>query len=151
LITISDILHSHHVDLNIGQIGQNMAVLHLATLLKSDLRVVDFTSFSEGVRTRTPCIAEDPDFSICIPHTRGNCVSSMVMSAGRSVFRDEEGIERTLYLFIIGVPTTMASDYLRIIGALARIFKNRHAERELRSVESAEEFVQILSHQEMVL
>lgn len=151
MITISDILLPHHVDLNIGTVSQHAAILHLSTMLKSDSRVVDFAGFSEGVRTRTPCIAEDPDFAICIPHTRGNCVSSMVMSAGRSMLRDETGNERTLYLFVIGVPTTMASDYLRIIGALARIFKKPHTERELSTVETPEGFLEILSRQEMAL
>jgi mannitol/fructose-specific phosphotransferase system IIA component (Ntr-type) len=70
----------------------------------------------------------------------------MVMSVGRAL----EG-EQALYIFVIGVPVALASDYLRIIGALARIFKDPQSERELRTAKTSEEFVELLVEREMRL
>ena len=84
---------------------------------------------------RPPTLAAGSDFEICIPHARTNAVSSMIMSIGRST----EGIAvpgremRIHYIFAVGVPTAWAADYLRIVGALARMFKNPKAEAQLRS------------------
>ena len=151
MITIADILLPAHIDLDVKQTNQQEAVLHVANLLRNDERVLDWTGFYEGLTVRPPTLAAGSDFEICIPHARTNCVASMIMSIGRST----EGIAvpgremRMHYIFAIGVPTAWAADYLRIVGALARIFKNPQAEAQLRSMDSVEAFVAILREKEL--
>jgi mannitol/fructose-specific phosphotransferase system IIA component (Ntr-type) len=90
---------------------------------------------------------------ICIPHTRTGSVTGMVMSAGRSrngiVVRDAE--LPVHFVFVIGVPVALAADYLRIIGALARIFKEPAAKDGLRQAKTADEFLELLGAAEMKL
>lgn len=151
MITIADILNPKHVNLDLKSTSQEEAVFQVAQLLKSDERVLDWGDFYEALKAKSPCLNASTEFEVCIPHARTNSVSSMVMSVGRS----KEGISiseserRINYIFVIGVPVTMASDYLRIIGALARILKN--AEKKLRGASTAQQFVSILTENEMAL
>jgi len=77
----------------------------------------------------------------------------MVMAAGRSTRGIAvRGVEAPIhFVFVIGVPLALAADYLRIIGALARIFKDDGAKERLRGAKTAEEFVQMLASAEMKL
>ncbi len=151
MITIADILRPAHVDLDVKQTNQEEAVLHVANLLRNDDRILDWSGFYEGLIVRPPTVAAGSDFGISIPHVRTNCVAGMIMAIGCS----PKGIVvpgremKMHYIFAIGVPTAWAADYLRIVGALARIFKNPRAVAELRSAGTVEEFVAILREKEL--
>lgn len=151
MITIADILNPKHVSLDLKSTSQEEAVFQVAQLLKSDERVLEWGDFYDALKAKSPCLAASPEFEVCIPHARTNAVNSMVMSVGRSntgiSFADCE--HRINYIFVIGVPVAMASDYLRIIGALARILKN--TEKMLRQALTAQQFVDILTKNEMAL
>ena len=79
----------------------------------------------------------------------------MVMSVGRNIIptaASGEYLAPTVqYTFVIGVPITLASDYLRIIGALARIFKDPATEARLRIATTPGEFLAVLVKKEMLL
>ncbi len=151
VITIADILNPKHVTLDLKATSQEEAVFQVAELLKADERVLDWGDFYDALKAKSPCLEASPEFDVSIPHARTNAVNSMVMSVGRSA----EGVSvsksdhKLHYIFVIGVPVALASDYLRIIGALARILKN--AEKQLRQAATAQEFVSILIENEMAL
>jgi len=154
MISIADILRPDHITLDLRAAEAQAAIDEVAALLKSNPGVSDWEALNKGVHQAAPCLPEAAGgFSLCIPHTRGECVSSMVMSVGRS----KSGIAfpgvalPVRYLFCIGVPRALAADYLRIVGLLARVFKDRAAEEELRVIESAADFVERLSRREAKL
>lgn len=151
MITIADILNPKHVNLDLKTSGQEEAVFQVAQLLKSDDRMLDWGAFYDALKAKSPCLAASPEFEVCIPHARTNSVSSMVMSVGRSTagISFSECERKINYIFVIGVPVALASDYLRIIGALARILKG--AEKKLRQAQTPQEFVNILTEKEMAL
>jgi mannitol/fructose-specific phosphotransferase system IIA component (Ntr-type) len=154
MITVSDILRPDHIALNLQATEPKAAIDEVLALLKNNPGVSDWEALHKGVQNSAPCLPEPGGgFSICIPHTRGECVTSMVMSVGRSqagiVF---PGVALPVrYLFCIGVPRALAADYLRIVGLLARVFKDRTAEEELRVVESGADFVNRLARREAKL
>ena len=96
-------------------------------------------------------MTNDHGSSLCIAHVRTNTVNAMVMAAGRSV----EGIplegssSNVRLVFVIGVPVALASDYLRMIGALARIFRTANGVEELISATTPEDFLERLCTLEM--
>lgn len=154
MITIGDILHPRQIDLHLEAPTQEEAIFHVASLLKDDERIKDWTGFYNGLKSGNPCVAAGAEFQICIPHVRTNAVSTMVMAVGRSL----EGVpvskkkgDKTHYIFVAGVPTALAADYLRIIGALARVFSDRAAELQLRKAERPEDFLALLAAHEMKL
>jgi PTS system nitrogen regulatory IIA component len=154
MITISDILRPDHVVLDLRATEAGAAIDEVTGLLKNNPGVSDWDALHRGVQGSAPCLPEPAGgFSLCIPHTRGECVTAMVMSVGRSdagiVF---PGVELPVrYLFCIGVPRALAADYLRIVGLLARVFKDRAAEEELRVIQSGADFVNRLSRREAKL
>jgi mannitol/fructose-specific phosphotransferase system IIA component (Ntr-type) len=155
MITIGDILHPRQIDLALNAPTQEEAIFHVASLLKDDPRIKDWTGFYNGLKSSNPCVAAGAEFQICIPHVRTNAVSDMVMAVGRSIegipISSKKKSAKIHYIFVAGVPTALAADYLRIIGALARVFSDAAAEMELRKTERAEDFLAILSAHEMKL
>ena len=153
MITIADILHPEDIDLELKMTQQEEAIHHVAALLRDDERVKDWNAFYAGLASRQPCIAAAGGTEICIPHTRTDSVTGMVMSAGRSNggIAIKEADSPIHFVFVIGVPLALAADYLRIIGAMARIFKDPVAKDRLRQAKTTEEFLQLLAVAEMKL
>jgi len=154
MITIADLLRPDHIALQTRATEPKNAIDEVAALLKSVPAVLDFQALLKGVQSSAPCLPEPGGgFALCIPHTRGECVNEMVMSVGRSeagiVFPHVELPVR--YVFCIAVPRALAADYLRIVGLLARVFKDRTAEVELRAAATGTEFVDLLSRREAKL
>ena len=153
MITIADILRPEHIDLDLKMANQEEAVNHVASLLRDDARVTDWNAFYQGLTSTQPSLAGPGGAEICIPHTRTDSVTGMVMSAGRSeagilVAEAEWPIH---FVFVIGVPVALAADYLRIIGALTRIFKDSAAKDRLRRTEKPADFLKLLASGEMKL
>jgi PTS system nitrogen regulatory IIA component len=154
MITVADLLRPDHIALHLRATDPKNAIEEVAGMLKSVPAVLDFQALLKGVHASSPCLPEPGgSFALCIPHTRGECVSEMVMSVGRSdagiVFPNVELPVR--YIFCIAVPRALAADYLRIVGLLARVFKDRAAEAELRGAANGAEFIDLLSRREAKL
>lgn len=154
MITVADLLRPEHIALQVRASKPKTAIEEVAALVRTDPAVLDWEALLQGVQASAPCLPEPGGgFSLCIPHTRGECVNGMVMSVGRSeagiLF---PGVELPVrYLFCIAVPRALAADYLRIVGLLARVFKDRTAEAELRGAEHGAHFVELLSRREAKL
>lgn len=154
MITVGTLLRPDHVALDLRATAPVAAIDEVAGLVKSDPAVLEWQALLAGVQASAPCLPEPGrGFSLCIPHTRGECVSAMVMSVGRSeagiVF---PGVELPVrYVFCIAVPRALAADYLRIVGLLARVFKDSQTEAALRAATTVPEFVELLSRREAKL
>ena len=154
MITIGDLLQHDHIQMDLKSTDPKTAIDEVAALVKSNPSVLDWATLLKGVHGSAPCLPEPSGgFALCIPHTRGECVNGMVMSVGRS----ENGIRfpevelPVRYIFCIAVPRALAADYLRIVGLLARVFKDPKTEAELRAAQSGGEFVELLSKREAKL
>ncbi len=151
MITIADILLPRHVILEFPHRNKPGEISNaLEESLRGDERIRSWAGFQESLKTGRPAYIYEPEFGIAIPHTRTNHVSNMIIAAGRVregvQFPDAEAPVH--YIFLVGVPTTMASDYLRIIGALTRTFRSPEYEKALRNAPTPQEFIRILSENE---
>ena len=151
MITIADILSPKHILLDLQAETQKRSIARVADLLDGDERVEDWERFCDGVIAGSACMANESESAICIAHVRSNAVNEMVMAVGRSVkgIPFDEGKMRVHLVFVIGVPVALASDYLRIIGALARIFRSTKGEETLLSAPTREAFLERLCTLEM--
>ncbi|HYR58410.1 MAG TPA: PTS sugar transporter subunit IIA [Chthoniobacteraceae bacterium] len=153
MITIADTLRPDHVALDVRRQPPESAIGEVAALLRTDERILDWDAVLAGFFKVAPCLPASSQFAICIPHTRTDRVTSLVMSVGRSA----DGIMfpgtpvPVRYLFCIGVQLALAADYLRIVGLLARIVKDPASEERLRTAATGLEFVQALSRLEAKL
>ena len=153
MITIADILPPKQIQLNLAATKPGDAIYQVTELLKGSEGVLDWTGFYDTLKFESSCMAGESNYGMCIPHARTNHVTSMVMAAGRSeqgIWFEQQGI-RVHYIFVIGVPVALASDYLRIIGALARILRSPDSEEALRYAKTRQEFLQLLCESEMAV
>jgi len=153
MITIGDILSPEHILLDLKADTHVRAVAKVAELLESDERVKDWERFYSGLIAGSACMANDHGSAICIAHVRTQAVNGMIMAVGRSVkgIALEGESARVHLVFVIGVPVALASDYLRIIGALARIFRTQDGEEALVSAATPEDFFERLCTLEMMM
>jgi len=151
MITIADILLPEHILLGFKSETRVRALSKVADLLEYDDRVKDWDLFYKGIMEGAACIPNESGAGICIAHVRSQAVDGMVMAAAQSpegIPFDENGM-RIHLIFVIGVPVALASDYLRIIGALARIFRTEKGEAALLGASTNKAFLDSLCVLEM--
>jgi mannitol/fructose-specific phosphotransferase system IIA component (Ntr-type) len=151
MISIANTLHVSDIALSLTAKDLNAATVELANLLRHDRRILDWNRFLKVLETQEICVVGDQGARFGIPHARTDSVQEVVMAAGRSSagLRAPNEPEPCHYAFVIGIPSALAADYLRMIGALARIFRDGATEKRLRDAAGAEEFHKILSAAEM--
>jgi mannitol/fructose-specific phosphotransferase system IIA component (Ntr-type) len=150
---IADVLQPDHVLLTLSAKEPSAAIEEVMATLEGDERVRDFAALREAVYTQpAPAIAES-GIGICIAHGRTELVTSLVMSAGRSV----QGIvfpklsERVKLVFVAGIPGAFTSEYLRIVGAIVRICRDKRQLDRMLSTKDPDRFVALLSSGEVKL
>lgn len=153
MIPISEILPPTHINLALVATTQIEGVDEVLSKLNGDPRVLDWTALKRAVDERNaPAISCGP-CGICIAHARTNAVQSLVMAAGRSA----DGLsspslgEPVRLIFVAGIPTAFQSEYLRVVGAIARLCNDKSLLGELLSVQDPENFVALLKSGEAKL
>jgi len=153
MTSIGEILHPDHINLSLSAQDKKSAVEEVMAKLNGDARVGDFSALREAVLSRNaPAIAES-GCGICIAHGRTESISALVLAAGRSQegFACEDITEPVKLVFVAGIPMAFNADYLRIVGAIARICRDRHQLERLLAAKTAVHFVDLLGTGEMKL
>lgn len=144
----SKVLQAGQVDLRVEAKDRAEAVDHLLTLLRGDARILSTEAFEKAVRTRgTPAVCSNR-FGLCVAHGRTDSVSTLVMAAARLAHPlpmcsgEGEGLLRLV--FVAGIPSALNTEYLRMVGAMARICSDPEAADQLLKVKEPVRFVEIL-------
>ena len=151
MISISEILLPEHINLDLHAPDSRTAVEELLFPLRGDIRISDWDALREAILERdAPAIPAGPECAILIAHGRTNSVNSLVMAAGRSLAGfPADGIEGKIRLiFVVGIPTALSQEYLRVVGTIARLCgKPGHLEKLLAASKAAA-FLQLLLDRE---
>lgn len=146
--SICDILQPEQVILNLESTGKPEAVQEVLSRLSGHGQVRDFDALRTAVIQRNaPTIVEN-GCGICIAHGRTESVRTLVMAAGRSLggFPSGEGeAAPTRLVFVAGIPGALNAEYLRVVGAIARICRDRHQIDRLLAAKNARDFVDLLA------
>jgi len=153
MIPIGDILQPEHVNLSLAATDKDGAVEEVLSKLNGDLRVKDFIVLRKAVISRDAAAISENHCGICIAHGRTESVSGLVMAAGRSAagFPCKEVPDPVHLVFVAGIPGAFNSEYLRIVGAIARICRDKHQLERLLAARDAEYFVGLLGAGEVKL
>lgn len=116
------------------------AIHEVASLLQAHPSVTGFQGFYNDLLARdrldTTCLGN----GIALPHARTDHVKHLVAALGVS----KEGVpfenngQRIQLLFVIGVPKTMAADYLATVSAICRLLREEKNRQRLLEADSAE-------------
>jgi mannitol/fructose-specific phosphotransferase system IIA component (Ntr-type) len=145
-IALADLLHEKQIALNLRAGTQSEALRQLVDLLVAAGKIEDAAKFLEELAGREAVNSTYAADGIAFPHARTNLVDEIVLAIGRS----ETGIlwtakgETAHLIFLIAVPERLISDYLVVVGAIARITKDRPLRTLLLHAESVEDFMATL-------
>jgi len=145
MITIGDILLAKHILIGLHETDTAQSVTQIAGTFKNDPRVKDWERLHEQLQGHIVCANKENGAAFCLAHARTDAVSTIIMAAGQAVG------EPFRLIFIIGLPTAMSSEYLRIMGALTRIFRSEKGETALREAATPADFLERLCELEMGL
>lgn len=147
MISIPEVLLPVSVNLELAARDQAGGVDEVLSKLNGDPRVQDWAALVQVVTERNSPALACNECGVCIAHGRTDAVSSLVMAAGRStaglVSPEVEG--RVSLVFVAGIPSAFNSEYLRIVGAIVRICRDRALLKKLLATNDPAAFVGILA------
>ncbi|MFI0347919.1 MAG: PTS sugar transporter subunit IIA [Chthoniobacterales bacterium] len=145
---LSNFLFSSSINLSLTPHEKHAALEEVMSLLRYDKRIVDWNEFSQKIMA-TPGFSfpVNEKQAVMIYHGRTNSIRDLVISVGRSKegISFQESIQPVNFLFVIGIPSALNNEYLRMMGAIARICKNESTFKKLLLTENGDEFIAMLS------
>jgi len=147
---ISSLLKPEQIKMELAEQKRSEAINEVAELLRSNPNVTNFDGFYEELlareRIESTCLGNE----IAFPHARTDSLKGMVLAIGRStkgVWFENSG-QSVKLIFVIGTPKRMVTDYLSVVGGLARLLKDAGTREKLITAPSVEEFIATLTEAE---
>ncbi|MFM8653388.1 MAG: PTS sugar transporter subunit IIA, partial [Verrucomicrobiota bacterium] len=119
----------------------------VAKLLEKDPDILNFQSFYDELLARERLEATSLGYGVAFPHARTDHVNKMVLAVGRStsgVFFENSG-EMIHFIFVIGTPRRMVTEYLALVGAMARLLRNEETRKKLMEAKTPEQFAAVFA------
>src|ERR1700733_7829222 len=144
---ISSLLKPDQIKLELDQAKRCNAINEVAQLLQNNPNVTNYSGFYEELlareRIESTCLGNE----IAFPHARTDSLKGMVLAIGRStkgVWFENSG-QTVKLIFVIGTPKRMVTDYLSVVGGLARLLKDATTREQLIAAPNTEEFISTLT------
>ena len=147
---ISSLLKPDQIKLELTQGKRCNAINEVAQLLQNNPNVTNFAGFYEELlareRIESTCLGNE----IAFPHARTDSLKGMVLAVGRSTggVWFENSSQNVKLIFVIGTPKRMVTDYLSVVGGLARLLKDATTREQLLTVQGVDEFIATLTKAE---
>jgi mannitol/fructose-specific phosphotransferase system IIA component (Ntr-type) len=145
-IALADLVDPKQIALNLRATTQEEALREIVDRLVAAEKVDNPEKFLEQLRGRETTNSTYTADGVAFPHARTKLVDQIVLGIGRS----EAGIpwtgkgELAHLIFLIAVPERLISDYLVVVGAIARTTKDRPLRTLLFHAENVDEFIATL-------
>lgn len=135
----SRLIEPSRVRLDLAAASRDEAVRSAAELLRGDPRIGSWEALWASIG---PAQIVDLKGGVCLAHGRSETVRDLVLAAGRLSSGANAGLPR--YVFVFAIPFAMAGDYLRAVGALARICGGENGLSALDKAATPAEFAEML-------
>ena len=145
-IALADLVDPKQIVLNLRAKTQEEAMREIVDLLVAAGKIDDPEKFLEQLLARETTNSTYAADGVAFPHARTKLVDQIVLGIGRS----EAGIswtgkgEAAHLIFLIAVPERLISDYLVVVGAIARATKDRPLRTLMFHAENVDEFIATL-------
>ncbi len=151
---ISDLIRKEYVSLQLTATSKNEAIHEVAQLAKGHPLLGDFQSFCRAIYERESTGTISIGYGVALPHARTEQVKDLLIVVGRLV----EGITfdptdemPVRLIFLVGIPKKMATEYLRLVGTLARHLKMDSLRQKLLAANDPEALIQAFVENEASL
>ncbi|HUI07490.1 MAG TPA: PTS sugar transporter subunit IIA [Verrucomicrobiae bacterium] len=134
------------------QANQKVAALReVAELLAQNRCVSDFEAFFNEILQRERVSNTALGHDVAIPHARTDQCSDILVAVGRTRegidFEAKDG-QPVRLIFLIGTPRQMVTDYLRVVGNLARLLRQDDLRQRLLDAPDPAAFIKIIEDAE---
>ena len=145
-IALAELIDPKQIVLNLRARTQEEATREIVDLLVANGKIDNAERFLNNLQQREKTNSTYAADGVSFPHARTKLVDKIVVGIGRS----ESGIpwtgkgEIAHLIFLIAVPERLISDYLIVVGAIARITKDRPLRTLLLHAENVDDFIATL-------
>jgi mannitol/fructose-specific phosphotransferase system IIA component (Ntr-type) len=145
-IALAALVDPKQITLNLRAQIQTEAMREMVDLLVANGKIDNTERFLNKLQAREQTNSTYAADGVAFPHARTKLVDQIVLAIGRS----EAGIpwtskgELAHLIFLIAVPERLISDYLVVVGAIARATKDRPLRTLLLHAENVDEFIATL-------
>jgi fructose-specific phosphotransferase system IIA component len=144
---IASLLSPEKIQLALQNRQKVAALREVAELLAQSRCVGDFEAFFNEILQRERVSNTALGHDVAIPHARTDQCSDILVAVGRSRegidFEAKDGNPVRL-IFLIGTPKQMVTDYLRVVGTLARLLRQDDLRQRLLDAPDAATFIKII-------
>ncbi len=145
---ISALLGVEKINLDLQATAKTEALREVAQLLQQSHSVLNFEAFFNEIIERERVSNTALGHDVAIPHARTDQCSDIVIAVGRSQqgvdFESKDG-QPVRLIFLIGTPKQMVTDYLRVVGNLARLLRQDDLRQRLLTAPDAASFIQTIA------
>ena len=145
-IALADLIDPKQIALNLQARTQIEAMREMVDLLFANGKIDNAERFVNELEQREQTNSTYAADGVAFPHARTKLVEEIILGIGRSeagISWTEKG-EVAHLIFVIAVPDRLISDYLVVIGAIARITKDRPLRTLLLHAENVNDFIATL-------
>jgi PTS system nitrogen regulatory IIA component len=145
-IALADVIDPKQIALNLRARTQAEAMREIVKLLVAAGKIDNTERFLNELQLRERTNSTYAADGVAFPHARTKLVDEIVLGIGRST----NGVpwtgkgEIAHLIFVIAVPERLISDYLVVVGAIARASKDRPLRTLLLHAETVEDFIATL-------
>ena len=142
-----ELVQPNLVLLDLKETKRTAAIHEVAKLLEKDPDVLNFQSFYDELLARERLEATSLGYGVAFPHARTDHVKKMVLAVGRSstgVLFENSG-EKIHFIFVIGTPRRMVTEYLALVGAMARLLRSDEVRQKLLAAKTPEDFAAVFA------
>jgi len=145
---VGALLVPESINLNVQAQDKNAALHEIAARLSGNAAVPDFEAFFSEILARETIGTTAMGHGVAVPHARTDRCRDIVIVAGRSGsgvdYATPDGLPVQL-IFLIGTPRQQVTEYLRIVGTLARVLAKSRVRKQLLDATDAASFIQAIS------
>lgn len=148
---ITSLLKPELVLLNMQAKDKPAALREVAELLKGTKAVANFEALLHEIMEREHLSNTALGHDVAIPHARTDECSEIIIAIGRSIegidFGAKDG-QPVKLIFIIGTPKAMVTNYLRLVGNLARLLRQDDIRQRLLDAPDASSLIAVIQEAE---
>ena len=148
---IASLLSPETIKLELQAKQKVAALREVAELLAQNKYVSDFEAFFNEILQRERVSNTALGHDVAIPHARTDQCSDILVAVGRTRegidFEAKDG-QPVRLIFLIGTPKQMVTDYLRVVGNLARLLRQDDLRQRLLDVPDPAGFIKIIEDAE---
>ena len=146
-LKVAALLRPETINLNLQARDKIGVLREVANQLSQSQRVANFEIFFGEILERERISTTALAYDVAIPHARTEQCNEILLAVGRSRAGVDFGVPNSQpvrLVFLIGTPKQMVTEYLRVVGNLARLLRQDALREKLLAAADASEFIRLL-------